>query len=178
MNRARLRAPGRSDSISGVSRSFAVPPATGIEPSAPIRGRSCSIAAAARASSGTLSRKSSANFTQYEPSWSGRPSFDQHHSVARRSQGSPEPASHSFPASANVRCEPPSDGTIHGACGRAAAVGMTNGTPPSGAAMLAIHSAAPATSGSSSAPIPDSTSSAWRVAAGSLSGARTSGSRA
>ena len=61
---SRLRAPGRGDKASGVSRSFSVPPGTGSDPSAPSRERTPWIAARARAWLGTWSRKSSENFTQ------------------------------------------------------------------------------------------------------------------
>ncbi|ONH53447.1 hypothetical protein CcI49_32750 [Frankia sp. CcI49] len=74
--------------------------------------------------------------------------------------------------------DPPSLGTIHGACGWAAAPGNTKGTPPSGRAIAATQAAAPATIGSAGAPAAASTSIACRAAVGSLPGVRTSGSRA
>ena len=60
----------------------------------------------------------------------------------------------------------PSDGSIQGARGKPAAEGSTVGTPPSGRATAATHSAASATIGSSVAPASISTSKAWSVAAG------------
>ncbi len=77
-----------------------------------------------------------------------------------------------------MRKEPPDDGDIHGARGWAAAVGSTNGTPPSGSAIAATHAAASATIGSSSASTPASTSRAVNVEAGWLAGSRMSGSSA
>jgi hypothetical protein len=101
---ARLRAPGLGESVSGVSRSSSVPPATRIEPSGSMRVRRRSMAATARGSSGTASRNESEYFTRYASSSSGRATVGEHHSVARASHGSP-PISKSAAASPNVSCE-------------------------------------------------------------------------